>query len=142
MSDEICKTCNKPHGNGWNPIHPFNDGSAGATAFLGKRGHRAPIPAPNDAQRASETPFRPVFPSDPVLRVALLAAGVITEKQLRDAEDNLTIAFDQLERGTRGESTEGPRRGEVQVGEAAPVDVGEQPVRSQEVGAQSDHQQG
>lgn len=108
LSAALCRTCN--HTMQWhrdnNPFHPFNDGSAGATAFLGRRGDRAPTTGRNGAQRASETPSRPVFPSDPVLRVALVNAGILTTDMLRTAEESLAVAFSEV--GGRGGVSESP----------------------------------
>jgi hypothetical protein len=90
-----CRTCgesfqwHKLH----NPVHPFNDGAAGATAFLGKRGDRTHQRAGNGPQRPGEGPSHVVWPSDPVLRIALMNAGVITADHLRAAEEQLRAAM-------------------------------------------------
>jgi hypothetical protein len=116
-------------------MHPFNNGDAGATAFLGPRRDRdtrrgGPVPS-----RPAETSPRVVFPTDPALRVALISAGVITGDQIEAAEASLRVAM-----GFGGESVvESPaeaRRGQIQVGEAASVDVGEHPERGEEMGTQ------
>lgn len=111
--DEKCHTC----GNTWGwhqenkPVHPFNTGEAGATAFLGKRGDRTHQRDRNASQRGSEEPPRVVWPSDPVLRIALMNAGVITADQLRVAEEGLRAAMgDVLKQGGSG------GEGEVQIG--------------------------
>lgn len=139
---DTCRTCGKSEV--WHrankPIHPFNDGSAGATAFLGKRGHRAPTTGLNDTQRAPETAPRPVFPSDPVLRVALMNAGVITPDQLRTAEQQLAVAFNQME-ADRGQSAESTRGREVQVGTPAEVPLGGVSGSGEEVGTQPGHEE-
>lgn len=119
--DDICATC----ANSWawhvenKPVHPFNDGQAGAKAFLDSRRARDPKSRDSDAQRGSETPPTVVWPTDPVLRIALMNAGVITADDLRRAEQQLRAAMGEvLAQGGQG------GEGQVQVGEAASVDVG------------------
>lgn len=95
-----CKTCQQTrlwHDNN-NPIHPFNDGQAGATAFL-NRTHNRPG---NDAPRRSEGPQ--VIPSDPVLRIALINRGIITPADLAAAEEQLRVALVSMQ-GENGETT-------------------------------------
>lgn len=88
---EICRTCGQTFG--WHeqnkPIHPFNNGQAGAKAFLGPRRERDPRTDPKTSPNGSDTPPRVVWPTDPVLRVALITAGVITSDDLRNAEEML-----------------------------------------------------
>lgn len=90
-SREKCATCG--HSAQWHkdnkPMHPFNEGQAGATAFLKQRGARTPRTDPNDAQRGAEGPPTVVWPNDPVLRVALLNKGILTADDLRAAEEQL-----------------------------------------------------
>lgn len=118
-SEEKCKTC----GNSWEwhqeqqPRHPFNDGQAGATAFLGlkdrKRGHRVG----DDGNGPQRGPQASPWPLDPVLRVALINKGVITPQDLRDAEEVIratTAQFEQTVKESRdGQSTEEARRRKV-----------------------------
>lgn len=114
---DICQTCGKSRA--WheanNPIHPFNSGQAGATAFLGKRRDRDPQTGRKTAQQGAETPPRVVWPNDPVLRVALINAGVISPEQLAAAENQLRAALGDVlggapwsaqEEGSTGSSTE------------------------------------
>lgn len=84
-----CSTC----GNSftWHeenrPMHPFNDGSSGASAFLGpRRADRGRRDGDNGAQRVSQAPPRPAWPIDPVLRQALVDKGILTPEDLRNAE--------------------------------------------------------
>jgi hypothetical protein len=92
---ERCGTCG--HTRQWHkdnkPMHPFNDGQAGAKAFLGSRRDRDPQSRGNGAQRGSEDPPRVVWPTDPVLRVALIQTGVLTSDDLRKAEDTLRASM-------------------------------------------------
>jgi hypothetical protein len=85
--DDVCQTCTRTRR--WHdenkPVHPFNDGQAGAKALLGQR-------------RGTDTPRDrtgpqgpPQYPLDPVLRQALVDAGVITPQQLRDAEEKIRV---------------------------------------------------
>lgn len=87
--DEKCMTCG--NSREWHqenkPIHPFNNGEAGATAFLGARRDRDG----KTPQRGSETPPPVAFPFDPVLRQALIDKGVITADELRDAESKIRV---------------------------------------------------
>lgn len=122
-------------------MHPFNDGQAGAKAFLGARRDRDHQRGPNGPQRGSQTPPTVVWPTDPVLRVALISAGVITPDHLREAEAMLKASMG-LEGGPDGKPSEGARWREVQVGETTPVHVGDGPGGSEEVGARSDHDEG
>lgn len=122
-----CQTCRNTYA--WheenNPVHPFNDGQAGAKAFLGSRRVRDPQTGRKVAQQGSQTPPTVVWPSDPVLRVALMNAGVITADDLRRAEEQLRAAMGPIfEGGPNGQQAEGTRGREVQVGETAPMDVG------------------
>jgi hypothetical protein len=139
--DDECRTCQQTYG--WhlenNPVHPFNTGQAGATAFLNAGRDRDTRNRGNASPRDAEGPPTVVWPTDPVLRVALIAAGVITADDLRNAEDMLKASM-----GLGGESVvKSPaeaRRGQVQVGAPAPVDVGEQALSGEEVGAQPNDQ--
>lgn len=132
-----CHTCGRSQQ--WhkenNPIHPFNDGAAGATGFLGKRGDRTHQRAGNASQQGSQDPPRVVWPTDPVLRIALMNAGVITADHLRVAEEQLRTAMGEVltQGGQDGE-------GEVQVGTPAEVDVRGPSFRSPQVGTQPGHE--
>ncbi len=136
VDPEICRTCD--NSRAWHemnkPMHPFNNGEAGATAFLGTRRDRDTQRRGSGSPRPAETPPTVVWPTDPVLRVALVTAGVITTDDLRKAEDMLKASM-----GLGGESiAKSPAeawRGQVQVGAPASVDVGEQAVSGEEVGA-------
>lgn len=114
--DDPCATCGQTYG--WHlenkPVHPFNTGAAGAKALLGARRARDPQRRDPSSQRGSEAPATVVWPTDPVLRVALITAGVITTDDLRKAEDMLKASMG-LERNNDAESPEGARRGQVQV---------------------------
>ena len=85
-------------------MHSFNDGQAGAAAFLGmKRRDRGNSPGDNGngAQRGSQTA---PWPFDPVLRQALIDKGVLTPEDLRDAEDKIravTAQFTGITEGSR-----------------------------------------
>ena len=111
-------------------IHPFNNGDSGAAAFLGPRRARDPKPRDSSPQRGSETPPTMVWPTDPVLRVALMNAGVITADHLRVAEEQLRAAMGGviMRGGQDGQ-------GEVQIGAPAKMDVGQRPSSGEEVGA-------
>lgn len=114
--DAECGTCGNSFA--WhrenNPIHPFNDGSAGAQAFLGPRRDRDHQRGPKTSQDGAQTLPTVVWPTDPVLRVALMNAGVITADDLRNAEQQLRAAMgDVLTQGGQG----GERQ--VQVGTPA-----------------------
>ena len=93
--DDECRTC------GWTyqwhlenkPVHPFNNDEAGATAFLGPRRDRDTGDRGSRAPRDAENPPTVVWPTDPVLRVALIAAGVISADDLRKAEDMLKASM-------------------------------------------------
>lgn len=102
--DDECRTCGKTRG--WHrehrPMHPFNDGQAGATAFLGNKNRRGSTGTGdngNDAQRGSQAA---PWPFDPVLRQALMDAGLITPEMLRDAENKIRAVTSQFEATTRG----------------------------------------
>lgn len=102
-----CRTCSQTWD--WHqenrPIHPFNDGQAGATAFLGPRRDRTNQPADSGAQRDAETAPTVVWPSDPVLRVALINKGVLTADDLRAAEENLRAAMGPMRIGDKWSAT-------------------------------------
>jgi hypothetical protein len=92
-----CRTCNNSfewHKDN-NPIHPFNDGSAGATAFLkagrGERDRRG-------TNVPQETTQRVQYPFDPVLRMALMNKGVISPADLTQAEEMLSATSAELRR--------------------------------------------
>jgi hypothetical protein len=117
--DEKCATCS--HTYAWHkehkPVHPFNTGSAGAKAFLGARRGRDPRTGPKTSQRGAERPqtIAAPWPMDPVLRMALVDAGVITPAQLRAAEDKIRAVSAEFNGGAGdGQSPEGTRWREVQ----------------------------
>lgn len=87
---EICQTCD--NSRAWHeankPMHPFNDGQAGATAFLGRRDQRRE-PGPQRGSEAARLSQRAAYPIDPVLRQALVDKGVLTPQDLKDAEDKI-----------------------------------------------------
>src|SRR3954451_13360080 len=72
------------------PVHPFNDGQAGAKALLGSRRGTDTQRGRNEAQGPTQFPF------DPVLRQALVDAGVSTPQQLRDAEEKILAVTAQF----------------------------------------------
>lgn len=93
----ICYVCKKTHPwpDGTVPKHPFNGGPDDrSSAWLGNRradgttrsGGSGPQRGP---ERGLMTGPRAAYPIDPVLRQALVDAGVITPKQLRDAEEKI-----------------------------------------------------
>lgn len=106
--NDVCKTCGNPRT--WHdsnsPVHPFNDGQAGATAFLKRRGDRNTKHGVETSQRGPE---RPALPFDPVLRQALIDVGVITPQHLRDAEEKIQAVTASFTRG------DGNGEGEIQV---------------------------
>lgn len=140
---ERCGTCGKTRQ--WHkdnkPVHPFNDGQAGAKAFLGSGRDRDHQRAGIGSQRGSETSPTVVWPTDPVLRVALINAGVITADDLRSAEEVLKVSMG-LEGSRYAEPPESARGREVQVGEAASVHVGHGAERGEEMGSRSDDNEG
>jgi hypothetical protein len=71
-----------------NPVHPFNNGEAGATAFLKRRERKG-------SQRPAEV-TQMSLPFDPVLRQALIDAEVITVDQLRTAEEKIRAVTAQF----------------------------------------------
>jgi hypothetical protein len=113
--DDVCCTCGQTYG--WHlehkPIHPYNTGEAGAKALLGARRVRDPQSAGSTSQRGPQAPPTVVWPTDPVLRVALINAGVITADDLRKAEDMLKASMG-LEGGPNGKSPEGTWGRQVQ----------------------------
>lgn len=106
-SEDVCRTCGQTYG--WHeenkPIHPFNDGQAGAAAFLGARRDRDTKRGEKSPQRGAEPPPRVVWPTDPVLRVALIRAGVITPEDLRSAEEELRTAMGDTLKGPQWSAT-------------------------------------
>jgi hypothetical protein len=101
--DDKCHTCGQTMD--WHqehkPVHPFNRGEAGATAFLGDRKRREdPTQAAGNvgSQRGIQPPARVAFPCDPILRQALIDKGVLTPEDLKNAEEKIvaiTGAFTQ-----------------------------------------------
>lgn len=135
-----CETCGQTFA--WHrdnaPRHPFNSGQDGATAFLKRRGDRDPQRRGSDAQRGSESPQIVSPGNDPVLRIALINRGILTPADLVIAEEQLRAALMEVQ---HGQPSEGPWRGQVQVGTTAPVDVGGASEGSEEVGAQPQHEE-
>lgn len=88
-----CRTC----GNSWGwhqeekPIHPFNNGEAGATAFLKRRARES-----NDRQKDDQPPRMPMMTGDPVLRQALINKGVLTPEDFRAAEEMIRVVTAQV----------------------------------------------
>lgn len=91
-----CGTCN----NSWlwhqsqRPMHPFNDGQAGATAFLKKRDNKSNS---GDNGNGARPPDPARFPMDPVLRLVLIELGVITPAHLRQAEEVIRATAGQFD---------------------------------------------
>lgn len=116
LTCRTCRTC--LNDKGWHeenkPLHPFNTGEAGATAFLGQRDQRGR----KDPQRGSEgvrgVP-RTAMPMDPVLRQALVDAGVITPQQLREAEEKIQAITGLFNQGGPTMRGVGNGEGEVQI---------------------------
>lgn len=108
--DDTCKTCGQTFTwhQDFQPEHPFNTGAAGAKAALGARRDRDPQSRRITSQHPSQTPPRVVWPTDPVLRVALINAGVISADDLHKAEELLKTSMGDL-------SNPGGRGGERQV---------------------------
>lgn len=107
---EICQTCD--NSRAWHqankPVHPFNDGQAGATAFLGRRDQRREPGGQRGSQMASMA-ARPAYPIDPVLRQALVDKEILTPQDLRDAEEKIQMVtglFNQQGPVMRGGSDE------------------------------------
>jgi hypothetical protein len=103
--DDICHTCGKTYQ--WHidfqPAHLFNTGTSGMKAALGARRDRDPQSRRITSQQPSQGPSRVVWPTDPVLRVALINAGVITADDLHKAEELLKTSMGDLSNpGGRG----------------------------------------
>lgn len=121
-TSDKCRICGQPHpwSDGTTPKHPFDDGSGTSTAFLGaRRADGTTRRGANDAQRGSQGPLmgqpRPAYPIDPVLRQALVDAGIITPEQLRAAEEKIQAITGLFNEGRENaQSTKGPWRGQVQ----------------------------
>lgn len=118
-----CLTCgNSEEWHEHNPqtVHRFNDGSASTSATFGTPRNR------ND-RRDSRVPQRPAgipemapvrhWPHDPVLRLALIDAGVITPDHLRRAEEKIqsitqeVMQDGQFEGGQEGLRVQPPTQG-------------------------------
>lgn len=95
-----CHTCQ--HTRLWHdnnkPIHPFNNGETGATAFLKRKDQRGAPEVTQIAQRG--------MPFDPVLRQTLINKGVISVDDLRAAEEQIRAVTVQFLGGANGQSTE------------------------------------
>lgn len=91
--DDICKTCGNT--GAWHvanrPVHPFNNGEAGATAFLKRRTRES-----SDPQKDEQPPRMPMMTGDPVLRQALINKGVLTPEDLRAAEEMIRVVTAQV----------------------------------------------
>lgn len=88
MSD-TCRTCHQTHPweDGTTPHHPFNDGSLFGAAVL----------TPPKEVKVEESPW----PFDPVLRQALIDAGILTPQQLRDAEAKIRAISNIFDEGVK-----------------------------------------
>lgn len=109
MSDDLdkCATCDNTRSwhEGARPLHPFNAGEAGATAFLEPRHRRGRPGAQDESQGRRISSPRPSMPMDPVLRQALVDKGILTPQDLRDAEEKIhavTGMFNQAGPTMRG----------------------------------------
>lgn len=91
-----CATCHKPHPwpDGTTPRHPFNDGSLSGSGVL-RRPEQPSVMTPS------------AHPFDPVLRQALLDAGVITPGQLRDAQDKIDAVTGRFNYEAQTETRDG-----------------------------------
>jgi hypothetical protein len=104
-ASDICNTCDGPHpaSDGSMPRHPFNDGSVRPSATFGTRGpdgvRRGGPASPQPAQMATP-PKQPRWPFDPVLRQALIDAGIITPQMLTDAEAKIRAVTAVFEEGS------------------------------------------
>lgn len=136
--DQRCLTCGQTYA--WHvdnqPRHPFNDGQDGATDFLKRRGGRDHRREGSTRQRGSDGPQIVSPGNDPVLRIALINRGILSPADLVVAEEQLRAALAEVqERSASGE-------GEVQVGEAAPVDVRSSPEGGPQMGSQPRYDKG
>lgn len=139
--DDRCQTCGNTYK--WHqenhPRHPFNSGQDGATDFLKRKRGQDDQRAGSGAQRGSEGPQIVSTGNDPVLRIALINRGILSPADLVIAEEQLRVALSEVQ---HAQSAEGARGRQVQVGEAASVDVGGSPGSGQEVGSQPEDHQG
>lgn len=92
--DETCRMCGRVHGvDGWNPRHKPVYGDGGES-----------LPSKNDKPRPDTTPGVAAavspWPFDPVLRQALMDAGIITPQMLRDAEEKIRAVTSAVSRGS------------------------------------------
>jgi hypothetical protein len=88
----ICDTCgnNEAWHTETNPRHTFNDGSLSTLDTFGKKdGPRAPI-APVEAVIEAQWPW------DPVLRQALIDKGLLTPRDLSEAERKIRAVTGQF----------------------------------------------
>lgn len=98
---DICETCGNPREP--HPFrHPFNEGQAGATAFLGVKKPKPGHPTGDNGNGAQNRPQTAPWPLDPVLRTALINKGVITPQDLRDAEEVIRATTQQFQDVTQG----------------------------------------
>jgi hypothetical protein len=82
-NDQTCRVCSRVHGvDGWNPRHQPVLGD-NPTGTLPQKDKPRPDVTPGVAAAISAWPF------DPVLRQALMDAGIITPQMLRDAEEKI-----------------------------------------------------
>lgn len=102
MSDlghlDRCRTCQRTRE--WHdenkPMHPYNDGQAGAQAFLGPKRERRDRDNTGNAKSPQRGAQTAQWPFDPVLRQALMDLGVITPDDLRSAEDKIRAVTGQF----------------------------------------------
>lgn len=98
-----CQTCQRTRE--WHeenhPMHPFNDGQAGAQAFLGDKKRRGDRDDRRDAKSPQRGAQTAEWPFDPVLRQALMDAGLITPDMLRAAEDKIRAVTGQFDEAVR-----------------------------------------
>ncbi len=85
MSNEVCKYCHKDRQ--WHRDHPEVKHEFTTNGPL--QAKSSPVaPPPGDVPSSVPAP-RPLPPGDPVLRMALIRAGVLSPQQLTDVEDEL-----------------------------------------------------
>ena len=97
-----CTTCSNSwlwhQSNGDEIRHPFNDGSKPASETFGKKlpdgGRTKPGQQPVTVQEAR-------WPFDPVLRQALMDAGLITPQDLTEAEKKIRAVTDNFNGGVK-----------------------------------------
>lgn len=110
--DAKCYTCDNTYmwHQVFNPAHPFNNGSVSFKATFGARTPDGGRTGPQRGSQGAETPPAPAMPFDPVLRQALIDAGVLTPQQLQDAEDKIRAITGQFEQSVRETNDESASR--------------------------------